>query len=72
MLDLPAEVLHLVMERLTGNQAVHLGSVHPALRAALNALPELELDVQLVAEVRARTCDSTSIILGSLNPAVLS
>ena len=60
MLDSPAEVLHLVMERLTGNQAVRLGSAHPALRVAFNALPELQLDVQLSAEVRARALESRS------------
>ena len=53
---LPEDVLHAIMGRLSSNQAVRLGCVHPALRRAVGTLPSLQPSVILdVSPLRAET-----------------
>jgi hypothetical protein len=74
LLELPVEVLHLIMDRLPANGAVMLGGLHPTLRAALANLPDLHVALTLDAvdrrteggartRTRARVTDATTLLL---------
>ena len=47
--QLPDEILHVIMGLLSSNEAVKLGSLHPALRCALGTLPSLEASLDFEA-----------------------
>ena len=49
--ELPEDVLHAIMAQLPGNEAVKLGSLHPALRSALGSLPSLQPSLVLDTSV---------------------
>ena len=42
LLDLPHHVLHQLLGHLSGNAALRLAAVHPALDVAVRSLPELQ------------------------------
>ncbi len=46
---LPHEMLHLIMGLLSSNEAVKLGSLHPALRSALGTLPSINASLDFDA-----------------------
>ena len=55
--ELPEDALHAIMSKLSGNDAVRLGSLNSAMRRALGMLPNLHPSVVLdLSQIRGRAC----------------